>query len=93
MTENDTYKCQAEGFQILEREQFKAYATLNGYQLDEAGPDCEELAKLKERVEEQDGDYVLYDPDDNSDGFLLVGNDPKLLDDLWAQHWEEITSD
>lgn len=34
---------------------------------------------IAERVANRPGDYVLYDPLDDDEGFCLVGNDPEAL--------------
>lgn len=42
---------------------------------------------LADRARAYDGSHVFWDPDDDEDGFLLVGDDPEAL----ARNWWEGT--
>lgn len=40
-------------------------------------------AGLRKRAASYRGSFVLYDPDDDDEGFLLIGDDPEQLGKLW----------
>jgi hypothetical protein len=43
---------------------------------------------LKARISDTQYKYVLYDPTNDSDGYLLVGNDPQLLNNEAMEFFE-----
>jgi len=47
-------------------------------------------AQLMARASAYAGAYVLWDPLDDADGFLLVGDDPELLRAAWHEHYPEL---
>jgi hypothetical protein len=47
--------------------------------------DGEEFLALKDRARQFDGEWIIYDPEDNSEGWLLVGNDLAYLIALTAE--------
>ncbi len=80
------FECENQGFKLEPRAEFEAYGELSG--TGNAEHDAAETAKLKARVAGLDGDFVLYDPADDSDGFLLVGDDAGELDRLWLADYK-----
>lgn len=53
------------GYKVVERAAFEATKELP--------------AGLRERAARYEGDWVVYDPEDDCDGWLLVGDDPDAL--------------
>lgn len=60
----------------------------NGYRLDNR-KEFMQLATpgLIKRVEEQPGDYVLWDPNNDDNGFLIAGFDPVELEQEFINHF------
>jgi hypothetical protein len=90
-------KSAAFGFRILPRNEFMAIDRLEGLvgcpNLTEdeiLEHDRRSAAQLKERAAKYEGAFVLYDPEDDGDGFLLVGNDPEELDRVCYERELEI---
>lgn len=82
-----TYKSEKFGFKIVDRATFFAGPGIQcfaGAKHVSAEVIAEQHAladkELMERAAEYPGAYVLYDPEDDQDGFMLVGDDPQELD-------------
>ena len=78
--------CDDYGMRILPREEFMAVEALEC--LEEPEGNAEEARKLKERASQLPGAFVLYDKFDDSDGLLLVGDDPAQLDEEFKRDAE-----
>jgi len=63
---------------------------LNGYRLDKR-PVFEQEAQplLVERAKEYDGEFVLWDPNDDEQGYLIVGSDQDELAFEFINHFGE----
>lgn len=87
------YKCEDFGFKIVPKTEILSSDVLECYrgaphQTAEkiAAMHAENSAKLRERVSQYPGAYVLFSPDDDHEGFVLIGDDQEELDALFMTH-------
>lgn len=85
-----TFACESYGYKIASRyDFFRLPLDMNGS--DDPLANRAAARKLLGRVTIQEGSYVLYDPADDGDGFLLVGNNANNLDaEFMAHHGFEL---
>lgn len=91
------FPCQEYGFQIVPRETVFSNLLLHPYR---GAPqwDAETLAvlhahqsvQLMERVQDHRGAFVLFSPDDDAEGYVLVGDDPHALSAECVAHMEDM---
>jgi len=80
------YEVETFGFRIADRATFMAGPDIRPYGDEDATANARQSDLLVERAAAIDGAYVLYDPDDDADGFMLIGDDPHELDRKAMEH-------
>ncbi len=85
-----TFACEGYGYKLVNRyEFFRLPLGMNGS--DDALANRAAEQRLQDRVRKIGGTYVLYDPADDGEGFLLVGNNANELDaEFMAHHGFEL---
>lgn len=79
MTRTEQELVAAAGYAALTRDSFFNSA-IPFNPLNDAEANARELALLRERAANWEGAFVLYDPADDAEGFMLIGDD---VDALW----------
>jgi len=74
MTNLDYQYLHGFGLRVLPREQFLT-DTFDYNPFDNAADNASELVLLRDRAAKYEGQFVVYDPSDGEEGWLLVGDD------------------
>lgn len=80
------YRVESYGFRIADRATFMADPAIRPYGEEHAAGNARQGDLLVARASAIPGAYVLYDPDDDAEGFMLIGDDPHELDREGFEH-------
>jgi len=75
-----SYKVETYGFRIVARSEFMAGPGIKPYGEDATVANAEQNELIVKRAAQIPGAFVLYDPSDDAEGFMLTGDDADELD-------------